>query len=100
LIRAAAVALAISALGSRAETGRSRVSTASVLEGAPDDGPTAGLSALFPPGSLPDAEVCIPFPLDDDLGGDELSAFEGAHHDKRGRFRTYEQIPRRPDRPS
>ncbi len=31
---------------------------------------------------------------------DELLALAGAHHDKRGHFRTYEQIPRRPDRPS
>jgi murein DD-endopeptidase MepM/ murein hydrolase activator NlpD len=51
-------------------------------------------------GTLPDADVCIPFPGDDDPGGDELLAFEGAHHDKQGRFRTYEQIPRRPDRPA
>jgi murein DD-endopeptidase MepM/ murein hydrolase activator NlpD len=96
LIRAAPVVLLVSALGSRAETGEKNRAEPRVL--APKEEGTAGLSAVCPAGSLPDGDVCVPFPTDDDLGGDELSAFGAAHHDKRGRLRTYEQIPRRPDR--
>jgi murein DD-endopeptidase MepM/ murein hydrolase activator NlpD len=39
-------------------------------------------------------------PPADDLGGEELLAYQGSHHDKKGRFEAYEQIPRRPDRPA
>jgi murein DD-endopeptidase MepM/ murein hydrolase activator NlpD len=49
---------------------------------------------------LPDGEACVPLPPFEDLGGDELLALQGAHHDKKGRFEAYEQIPRRPDRPA
>src|SRR5262245_56358038 len=98
LIRAAPVVLVVSALGSRAETRAGRIVAEAQLP--PREGRTTGLSAVCPPGSLPDGDVCVPLPMDDELGGDELSSFGAAHHDKRGRLRTYEQIPRRPDRPA
>jgi murein DD-endopeptidase MepM/ murein hydrolase activator NlpD len=63
-------------------------------------GPTSGLSAICPAGSIPDGEVCVPIPDDDVAAGEELSSFAAAHHDKRGHYRAYEQIPRRPDRPA
>jgi murein DD-endopeptidase MepM/ murein hydrolase activator NlpD len=99
LIRAAAAVLAIVALGSRAETGAARSSTAREPP-PPAPSPTRGLSAVCPAGTLPDADVCVPIPTDDDTGGDELEAFGAAHHDKRGRYQVYDQIPRRPDRPA
>jgi murein DD-endopeptidase MepM/ murein hydrolase activator NlpD len=98
LIHAAPIVLGFVALGSLAEIEAARPSADVRAESR--DGPTAGLSAVCPPGSLPDGDVCIPLPTSDDVGGDELSAFDAWHHDKRGRLRTYEQIPRRPDRPA
>jgi murein DD-endopeptidase MepM/ murein hydrolase activator NlpD len=99
LIRGAIAAFAFAALGSRAQPDAARRPTSDTM-GATGarQGPIQGLSAICPAGSLPDGDVCVPIPNDDDASGDELSAFAGAHHDKRGRFRTYEQIPRRPDR--
>jgi murein DD-endopeptidase MepM/ murein hydrolase activator NlpD len=105
LIRAAATSLVFVALGSRAGVGAAHPPGDALVGGGQEptavrSDPTAGLSSVCPPGSLPDADVCVPIPADDDVGGEELSAFGGGHHDKRGRFRTYEQIPRRPDRPA
>jgi hypothetical protein len=95
LIRAAAFPIAVLALGTQAgarrDEGRTRPS--------PDIEP-AGLSAPCPAGSLPDQDVCVPIPGSEDLGGDELIALGAAHHDKRGRYEAYDQIPRRPDRPA
>jgi murein DD-endopeptidase MepM/ murein hydrolase activator NlpD len=101
LIRAAVALLVFVALGSGAGKGaRNGPAIERRPSAAQAESPTAGLSSICPAGSLPDFDVCIPIPGDDDGAGEELSAFEGAHHDKRGRFRTYEQIPRRPDRPA
>jgi murein DD-endopeptidase MepM/ murein hydrolase activator NlpD len=58
------------------------------------------MSAPCPAGTLPDQDVCVPIPSSDDLGNEELEAFGMGHHDKRGRYETYDQIPRRPDRPA
>ena len=56
--------------------------------------------APCPPGTLPDADVCIPVPdsLDDD--GTALSAEHNAHRTRRGIWTEYDDIPRRPDRPN
>ena len=55
--------------------------------------------ALCPVGALPDGEACVRIqPGDDDAP--ESEAEENAHHDKRGRWIVYDQIPRRPDRPA
>jgi murein DD-endopeptidase MepM/ murein hydrolase activator NlpD len=99
LIRAAVTSLVFVVLGSRAGKGAPHPAAEGEAPTALLSDPTAGLSSVCPPGSLPDLDVCIPIPTDDDGGGDELSALGGAHHDKRGRYQTYEQIPRRPDRP-
>ena len=58
----------------------------------------SGCPSVCPPGSLPDGALCVALPNGDDEGGDELIAMAGAHFDKRGRYDTYDQIPRRPDR--
>jgi murein DD-endopeptidase MepM/ murein hydrolase activator NlpD len=50
-------------------------------------------------GTLPDGGVCVPVP-DITLGGEALSEQRAAHHDRSGRLRVYDQIPRRPERPA
>lgn len=88
-------------LGSRAGKGAPHPTAGELPPASPVPDSTLGLSSVCPPGSLPDFDICIPIPAaDDDTGGEELFALEGAHHDKRGRYQTYEQIPRRPDRPA
>jgi murein DD-endopeptidase MepM/ murein hydrolase activator NlpD len=55
--------------------------------------------ALCPTGALPDGDACVRIQSDDDDGPEALSEVN-AHHDKRGRWIVYDQIPRRPDRPA
>jgi murein DD-endopeptidase MepM/ murein hydrolase activator NlpD len=57
------------------------------------------LFAACPPGTLPDAEVCVHLPGDPESGEDALAA-ENAHRERTGRWTVYEQIPRLPDRPA
>jgi len=52
-----------------------------------------------PPGSLPDGDGCVPFDAVSPAGAAPLESRENRHHDRRGNLRTYDQIPRRPDRP-
>jgi murein DD-endopeptidase MepM/ murein hydrolase activator NlpD len=54
---------------------------------------------VCPVGTLPDGGVCVPV-LDVDQGGEALSEARGSHHDRQGRLRAYDQIPRRPERPA
>lgn len=56
-------------------------------------------SALCPSGMLPDGNACVRLP-DDDEGAPETESYLNAHHDRRGRWIVYDQIPRRPDRPA
>ena len=99
LNRAAAVVLGFSLLGSRAASEMTVVHAVSRAPTSPGAEPQ-GFSALCPPFTLPDDDACIPIPPGADLGGDDLAPVPGAHHDKRGRLESYEQIPRRPDRPA
>lgn len=55
--------------------------------------------ALCPVGSLPDGDACVRIQSDDDEAPETPSEVN-AHHDKRGRWVVYDQIPRRPDRPA
>jgi murein DD-endopeptidase MepM/ murein hydrolase activator NlpD len=55
--------------------------------------------ALCPAGTLPDGGVCVPA-LDVTAGGEALAEQRAAHHDRQGRLRVYDQIPRRPERPA
>ena len=54
--------------------------------------------APCPRGTLPDGNVCIPVP-DPDAAGEALLEQQNEHHDRSGRLRVYDQIPRRPERP-
>ena len=56
-------------------------------------------SSLCPAGTLPDGDVCVHLPNDDD-SLPEAEPLANAHHDKRGQWIIYDQIPRRPDRPA
>jgi murein DD-endopeptidase MepM/ murein hydrolase activator NlpD len=51
------------------------------------------------PGTLPDGGVCVPA-VDAAAGGRALAEQRASHHDRSGRLRTYDQIPRRPERPA
>jgi hypothetical protein len=73
---------------------------------APGDAPEPTLRsgvpatpAACPPGTLPDGDACVRLPTDGE-GAPDAPAFENAHHDKRGSYVVYDQIPRRPDRPA
>jgi murein DD-endopeptidase MepM/ murein hydrolase activator NlpD len=57
------------------------------------------LSAACPPGTLPDANACIPVPADGEAGGLALPEEQGAHRDRQGRWQEYDHIPRLPERP-
>ncbi len=57
-------------------------------------------AALCPDGMLPDGDACVHIPDDEGEGAPEAESFVNAHHDKRGRWIAYDQIPRRPDRPA
>jgi murein DD-endopeptidase MepM/ murein hydrolase activator NlpD len=97
LNRAGAVALGFVLLGGRAprDLPASRLATP-----APSGNDPEGVSAVCPPFTIPDDDACVPMPPGAALGGEELAALPGAHHDKRGRLESYDQIPRRPDRPA
>ncbi len=97
LVRGAIAIAALSALVRAAE------STEPARPAAPDPSaetaPASTLQTFCPPQTLADHGVCIPVP-EAPLGGDELAAHENVHRDRRGQLRVYEQIPRRPERPS
>jgi hypothetical protein len=65
--------------------------------------PSPGQAALAvdpcPAGTLPDGNACVHLPGDDPDAPDTESEI-GAHHDRRGRWVVYDQIPRRPERPA
>jgi murein DD-endopeptidase MepM/ murein hydrolase activator NlpD len=48
---------------------------------------------------LPDGEACVRLPREDD-GTTQAEANVNAHHDRRGHWVAYDQIPRRPERPA
>ncbi len=54
--------------------------------------------APCPRGTLPDANVCVPVP-DPEAGRQALNEAQNEHHDRSGRLRVYDQIPRSPERP-
>ena len=99
--RSAAAALALTAvlsLGGGAARG-SAVHAAAGAHAAPTLAASSPLApTLCPAGSLPDGDVCVRLAADDD--GPEAEPAENAHHDRRGRWIVYDQIPRRPERPA
>jgi murein DD-endopeptidase MepM/ murein hydrolase activator NlpD len=55
--------------------------------------------ASCPPGTLPDGDVCVHLP-DSEGDAEDALATANIHRERSGRWATYEQIPRRPDRPA
>jgi murein DD-endopeptidase MepM/ murein hydrolase activator NlpD len=49
---------------------------------------------------LPDGEVCVHWPGDEDEGEPEAQVLPNAHRERSGRWHVYDDIPRRPDRPA
>jgi murein DD-endopeptidase MepM/ murein hydrolase activator NlpD len=97
LVRAAVAVSLLSALSRAAET---RAASASEPDlASPSTTQRDELSSACPEGTLPDANVCIPVPSETS-GGEELTAESNAHRERSGRWRTYDQIPRRPERPA
>lgn len=97
LVRTALAVSLLSALSRAAETrtaSASPLDTVSPLTTARDE-----LTSACPAGTLPDANVCIPVPSDS-AGGEELTSESNAHRERSGRWRIYDQIPRRPERPA
>src|ERR1019366_7334865 len=58
--------------------------------------PPPGLCPVDP---LPDGDACVHVVVEGE-DGPEAEAEPNAHHDKRGRWIVYDQIPRRPERPA
>ncbi len=56
--------------------------------------------APCPPGTLPDADVCIPVPESQDEQGAALLSEHNAHRNRGGAWTEYDDIPRRPERPN
>lgn len=96
--RNAALACAALAALSGASASSARVRIVNLPSPAPTSSAEDDLSAVCPPGRLPDGDTCIPFR---GLGDEspELSAKSNAHHDRHGRLKVYDQIPRLPERP-
>jgi murein DD-endopeptidase MepM/ murein hydrolase activator NlpD len=74
------------------------VHVAAVREGAPTATTPAIAQPICPTGTLPDMGMCLHLPDDDEAPDADLSS--NAHRDSRGRWTTYDEIPRRPDRPA
>lgn len=71
----------------------------------PSLGGLVGAEGLHPTGcvqgTIPDGEACVTLPQDEDPMGAALpEVLKNAHHDRRGRYVAYDQIPRRPERPA
>lgn len=60
----------------------------------------ATLPSVCPPRTVPDGEVCVPSDGATATEGPELTEHRNSHHDRHGRLTSYDQIPRRPDRPA
>lgn len=93
--------LAVAALSVGAGSSRSATDRAIHPRVAVDDhGPLAGAlpPAPCPARTLPDGDVCVGLSGDD--GSPDLESAQNAHHDTRGRWIVYDEIPRRPERPS
>jgi murein DD-endopeptidase MepM/ murein hydrolase activator NlpD len=89
--------LSLSTLGAAASTGepvRIGVVFASDprLRHASDSGCGAGM--------IPDGDVCVHLPSSEDDSADEALASANIHRERSGNWASYEQIPRRPDRPA
>jgi len=92
---------AVSLLAAPAPTAAPGVDKRSALANAakPSGGVTASAPSC-PARTLPDGGVCVPVPDRGRAGGEALAEQRAQHHDREGRLRVYDQIPRRPERPA
>jgi murein DD-endopeptidase MepM/ murein hydrolase activator NlpD len=101
LLRGALALSLVSLLTRAAELRRSephRSVDSSIAHAPARKGDQERAEAPCPRGTLPDGNVCIPVP-DPDAAGETLVEQQNEHHDRNGRLRVYDQIPRRPERP-
>jgi murein DD-endopeptidase MepM/ murein hydrolase activator NlpD len=102
-VRACLATAALAALGGSAPA---RESLRVVGRAAPSPSASGAAAPARPPRcpsrSLPDGEGCVSFADGAASLGEspELTERRNTHHDRRGRLQTYDQIPRRPDRPA
>jgi murein DD-endopeptidase MepM/ murein hydrolase activator NlpD len=92
---AAAVVVVTTALSARSrarEPLHIEIADGTAFPGLPDATPC-------PAGRLPDGDACVHLPTDDDDSPDAPVA-QNAHYERSGHYAIYDQIPRRPDRPS
>jgi murein DD-endopeptidase MepM/ murein hydrolase activator NlpD len=61
-------------------------------------GPNALGEGECPPGTAPDGEACVHLERQEE--GTAADAHSNSHREKSGRWRTYDQIPRLPERPA
>jgi murein DD-endopeptidase MepM/ murein hydrolase activator NlpD len=101
LVRGAGAVLVFTFLGLGAKESRPSAAKPSATrpDAATPGKASDGLSSVCPAGTLPDGDSCVPIPADSDDDGEELLTALQGHHDKRGLWQVYEQIPRLPDRP-
>ena len=78
----------------------SRQTPLPVQEASASPREVAAARAPCPPGTLPDADVCIPVPENLGQEGETLSLEHNAHRTRGGNWTEYDDIPRRPERPS
>jgi murein DD-endopeptidase MepM/ murein hydrolase activator NlpD len=72
--------------------------SAAVYQSASSTQELPDTNAPCPRGTLPDGNVCVPVP-DPEAGRQALAEAQNEHHDRSGRLRVYDQIPRSPERP-
>ena len=92
------LAVSVAALGAGG-AGGAVVPARALAPPAADEAPGAPGEAVCPPAMLPDGDICVHLPRDDDDAPDAPVA-ANAHRERSGRWAAYEQIPRRPDRPA
>jgi murein DD-endopeptidase MepM/ murein hydrolase activator NlpD len=63
-------------------------------------GTATDMASLCPPGTLPDANVCVPVPERPGETGPALAEQRNQHRDRFGEWREYDNIPRLPERPA
>jgi murein DD-endopeptidase MepM/ murein hydrolase activator NlpD len=95
---AAAALVALLSLGAGAAQGTAVHVAAGASLSSPASTEIPLSPALCPVDTIPDGDACVRLPGDDD--SPEAEAESNAHHDKRGRWIVYDQIPRRPERPA
>ncbi|HQP34456.1 MAG TPA: M23 family metallopeptidase [Polyangiaceae bacterium] len=99
LARASVATAALTALSAAAAPSDPAHRTVTVVRTSPTL--ASDMSAVCPAGTLPDFDQCIPIPDDVPTGSSlDLVGERNVHRDRSGRWITYEQIPKLPERPA